>query len=104
MGWESRERGGPYYTRSRKVNGRVVREYVGGGRVGELVARLEELERERRRFEAAGAQLERVRVEALIAPVVELDEAAGILCRATLVADGYRRYQGKWRRRREQKS
>ena len=38
MGWDK----GKYYSRSKKVNGRVVREYVGGGRVGlagELMAR-----------------------------------------------------------------
>ena len=101
MGWEKRERGGRYYTRSRKVGGRVVREYVGGGLIGELAARLDEIERERREVEAARVQPQRERVEALIAPVVELDEAAEVLCHAELVASRYRRYQGKWRRMRE---
>ena len=48
MGWER----GRYYTRSRKENGRVVREYMGGGRAGELVAQLDALDRDRRQTEA----------------------------------------------------
>ena len=45
MGWETRERGGWYYTRSKWVNGRVTREYVGTGALGKVVALDDELER-----------------------------------------------------------
>jgi hypothetical protein len=79
----------------------VVREYVGGGLIGELAARLDEIERERREVESAMVRLEQERYEALIAPVLVLVEVVEVLCHAALVAEGYRRYQGKWRRRRE---
>ena len=104
MGWENRERGGHYYTRSRKVDGRVVREYVGGGLIGELAARFDEAEREKRKIEAAMERLERARIETLVALVVEQYEVAEILCRAALVDSGYRRYQGKWRRKRARRT
>src|SRR5262245_28031254 len=45
MGWD---KDGRYYTRSRRENGRVVREYVGGGKLGELAAQLGAIDREKR--------------------------------------------------------
>ena len=104
MGWERRERGGLYYTRTRKEGGRVVREYVGGGILGELAARMDVEERRRREEEEANRGEERQRLDALAAPVEELCEAAEVIFRAALIASGYHRHnRGEWRKRREQR-
>jgi hypothetical protein len=101
MAWEERERGGPYYTRSKKINGRVVREYVGGGRLGKLAAEADALERRRREEEAEARRAERDRLETLEAPVAKLCEIAETLARAALLAAGYHRHnRGEWRKRR----
>ena len=93
MGWDK----GRYYTRSRKVNGRVVREYVGTGEAAERVAQQDAIawqEREARR--AVRGEL-----AALDAPLDELAELTELLARAALAAAGYRRHhRGEWRKRR----
>ena len=100
--WERRERGGLYYTRSRKEEGRVVREYVGGGVLGELAACTDELKRREREERAAADREERELLEALDAPFTEAWEATEVLYRAALVAAGYRQHKrGEWRKRRE---
>ncbi len=102
MGWEKRERGGLYYTRSRKVNGQVVREYVGGGVLGELVARMDAEDRQRREEEKAAWREERERLEGLASLVDELCQDVETLAQATLLAAGFRRHKrGEWRRKRE---
>jgi hypothetical protein len=99
--WERRERGGLYYTRSRKEGGRVVREYIGGGVLGELAAQLDAEKRRIRKEEAATWREERKSMEALDKPVEELCRAAEILSRAVLVAAGYHQHnRGAWRMRR----
>ena len=102
MGWERRERGSLYYTRSRKVNGEVIREYVGGGALGELAALIDAEERLRREEAAAAWREERERLEELASLVDELCEDVEIIARSALLAAGFRRHKrGEWRRKRE---
>lgn len=104
MGWESRQRGGLYYTRSRKEYGRVIREYIGGGPLGQLAALEDEHERRQREEQAAYWKEEQEDLDALEAPVEELTEASDLLIRAALLASGYRQHnRGEWRLRREPK-
>jgi hypothetical protein len=92
MGWE---RG--YYYRVRKINGRVVREYVGAGLAGELAAN-EQAERDRRR---AAARTERADLDRLAVELDELSALADLLARAALLAAGYHQHErGQWRKRR----
>lgn len=98
MGWD---KSGRYYTRSKRVNGRVVREYIGGGRVGELASQMDAIERDKREAERRRAQLEREEIAELDAPLDELNELADLLARAALLAAGYAQHnRGEWRKKR----
>ena len=80
----------------------MVREYVGGGVLGESAALQDEYERRQREEEAALEKEQRQRLGDLMAPVDELCEAAEILTQVVLVTAGYRRHnRGEWRKRRE---
>ena len=93
MGWDK----GRYYTRSRKVNGRVVREYLGTGEAAEQAARLDASARQGREARRA----ERDELAALDASLDDLAEETDLLARAVLAAAGYRRHhRGEWRRKR----
>ena len=98
MAWEN----GRYYTRSRKVNDRVIREYVGSGKVGELAAQLDAMEREQREYEREAWRLEREAIEAFDEAVAKVCQMADIVARAAMVAAGFHRHRGEWRRRRVQ--
>ena len=100
MSWESREGRGRYYTRTRRVDGRVVRRYVGKGLVGEYAAFLDAESRARRAAEALALTRDRERLTPLDDVSVAYDDGCKLLLAATLAAAGYHRHQGSWRRRR----
>jgi hypothetical protein len=98
--WERRERGGLYYTRSRREGDRVVREYIGAGPLAEKAAVLDDREKRWREEEAAVEREERERLDALDEPVEELFEAVEVLTSAALLAAGYHKHKREWRKRR----
>ncbi len=101
MGWETRRGKGRYYTRSRKVNGRVVREYIGTGEFAALIAECDATERAERARERAAEATKRLELAELRALTAPLEAAGEGLARAALVAAGFRRHhRGEWRKRR----
>ena len=100
MSWESREGGGRYYTRTRRINGRQVREYVGCGRTAILAAALDKAERRKREERAAAQRDEREQLNALEAQVAATSELAELAANACLLAAGFHYHRGEWRRRR----
>ena len=102
MAWEKRQRGGLYYTRSRRVGRRVVREYLGTGPLAEALARQDAEARARRRERTAAERRAREADAALEGLVDELGVGVDTLTQATLVLAGYHRHhRGDWRRRRQ---
>ena len=79
----------------------MVREYVGGGPVGELAAAEDAARRDRAATERAALLADRERTAGPEALLVALDAAADALASAALVVAGYRRHhRGAWRKRR----
>jgi hypothetical protein len=97
MGWER----GRYYTRSKKVRGRVVREYIGTGPAADLAAHEDELRRRLRDAERENRRAERAALQTLDAPADRLFQIGELLARATLLVAGFRQHhRGEWRKSR----
>ncbi len=100
MAWETRG-SGIYYYRKRKVNGRVISEYIGTGFAALYVASQEAQARQER---ADAAEKERAEQVKTTAHEAELDSFCGLtdaLASAALLEAGYHRHhRGEWRKRR----
>ena len=97
-GWDL----GRYYTRSKKVNRRVEREYIGAGPVADLAAQLDALDRQERLFAALSLRNEKAALTTFDADLKALIRITDLVARAALVAAGYRQHKrGEWRKQRE---
>ena len=102
MAWEIRPSGHQYYTRSRKVNGKVVREYVGTGLVGQMAADADELYRQEKQAQTDARKAEQTHWEAAVNPLRRLCRESQRLIQAALLGAGYHQHaRGEWRRKHE---
>ena len=86
------------YSRSRRVNGRVVREYCGVGLAGALAEARDLRERERRETERAARDAERARLDAEEAERQEAFDAVQLIAEAALLVAGCKRHRREWRK------
>ena len=90
-----------YYYRSRRVNGRVIKEYVGSGAEAEEAHR-RDAEARKRDEEFRDYMKENERIELMMQIV---DICIEVLMEATMTAAGYHRTNGgPWRKKRVKKS
>lgn len=100
MAWE-RRRQGTYYYRTRKEQGRVIKEYVGTGPLAEIAAERDALARAARADEAEIQRRERAALLAIDAPLEVFTDSLETLTRACLLHAGFHRHHGgEWRKRR----
>ena len=97
MAWVKRGRQVVYY-RSRRVGRRVERDYFSGPEA-RLAAALDEARRARRRAEAEARLAEWARLDVVFGPLARFSGLADLMARAVLLASGYYRHGGEWRRR-----
>ncbi|MBM3982006.1 MAG: hypothetical protein FJ304_17380 [Planctomycetes bacterium] len=99
MGWETRG-GKEYYYRAVKINGRVVKTYVGTGAVGAEAARRDELARADRAREAVARHAERERLAEGTRLAIAVYELGKRVYAEAMTRLGCHFHNGEWRARR----
>jgi hypothetical protein len=99
MGWKQIN-GDEYYYRSEREGGRVTTTYVGSGIAAQFAAMSDAEERAEREAERKVARAEREEAEAEERAVTEWFDDIQAVADAAMVAAGFHKHKGQWRRRR----
>ena len=99
MGWETRGNG-RYYYRKVRDGGRVRSEYLGAGLLVEMLADIDDLDRQQRQLEDEARRAEVDAERRTAAALAEVDRMVQTMTTAALIAAGYHTHRRQWRRRR----
>ena len=100
MAWETRNGRGSYYTRSKRIDGKVVREYIGTGPTALTIAELDALERKQRHQDQAKFKVEKEAQRIIDQKLEEEFTLIKTITKALLLANGYHNRKGQWRKKR----
>lgn len=101
MGWETRRNGRRYYYQASRVDGRVVKRYVGTGELAGLLGDYDQLAAQRRQLAAEADRADRADLDALQQEVADACDLVDQLTRAVLGMAGFHQHdRGEWRKRR----
>jgi hypothetical protein len=100
VAWERRG-SNLYYYQGEREDGRVRKKYVGTGEVAEMIAHADETIRRTRAERRARARSEIEEAEGLASMAEEANEAAEVLALSEMLAAGYHKRKGEWRRKRD---
>ncbi len=98
MGWKTIN-GRRYYYKSEREGGRVKTTYFGAGESGLLISRFESMERAEREAERDELRAERDENRAEEKAVADWFDDVQALADAAMVAAGFHKQKGQWRRR-----
>ena len=100
MAWESRN-GRRYYYRTKRVDGRVTKIYFGSGEAAQKAAEMDVAVKAIRTQEATELSTWRSGLIEVDQITTEIEAGIKLLLEAELMAMGYHKHKGEWRRRRE---
>lgn len=99
MAWESRQ-GRRYYYRKTRAGKRVHSSYVGSGETAELIAKIEEMEREQAEQERQAQRRQAAKEQATDEQIAALIKLADEHIRALMIVTGYHQHKRQWRKQR----
>ena len=101
MPWEKRARGGRYYTRSRRHQGKIIRQYLGHGEKGRKAALEDANKRANRASRIKARRHQQVEYENTLNQVRAFEAVSNQITHAMLQAAGYHAHKGsEWRKKR----